>query len=102
MSNRVGYGLELAGAVGTGVARSVAGTARRTARSVREIALEAASQLPRLVRLDQIQPHTRDLARAAWSTTAPGARRMRSSSCSAIARTPPPTSTGASTTSCAA
>jgi putative long chain acyl-CoA synthase len=59
MSNRVGYGLELAGAVGTGVARSLAGTARRTGRSVREIALEAASQLPRLVRLDQIQPHTR-------------------------------------------
>ena len=31
--NRVGYGLELAGAVGAGMARSVFGTARRTART---------------------------------------------------------------------
>jgi putative long chain acyl-CoA synthase len=57
--NRVGYGIELAGAVGTGMARSVAGTARRTAHGVRELAREAASQLPRLARLDQIQPGTR-------------------------------------------
>jgi putative long chain acyl-CoA synthase len=57
--SRVGYGLELAGGVGTGVARSLLGTARRTAASVREITREAAEQLPRLARLDQIQPGTR-------------------------------------------
>jgi putative long chain acyl-CoA synthase len=57
--NRVGYGLELAGGVSTGIARSALGTARRAARSVREITREAADQLPRLVRLEQIQPGTR-------------------------------------------
>ena len=35
------------------------GTARRTARSVRELGREAAGQLPRLARLEQIQPGTR-------------------------------------------
>src|SRR5207248_3458098 len=45
--------------VATGIARSAAGTAARTARSVRELAREAASQLPRLARLEQIQPSTR-------------------------------------------
>jgi putative long chain acyl-CoA synthase len=57
--NRVGYGLELAGAVGAGITRSMLGTARRTARSMRELGREAASQLPRLARLEQIQPGTR-------------------------------------------
>jgi putative long chain acyl-CoA synthase len=57
--NRVNYGVELAGAVSSGVARSMAGTARRTARSVRELTREAAAALPRLVRLEQIQPSTR-------------------------------------------
>jgi putative long chain acyl-CoA synthase len=57
--NRVGYGLELAGAVSTGVARSLVGTARRTARGMRELSREAAGQLPRLARLDQVQPGTR-------------------------------------------
>jgi putative long chain acyl-CoA synthase len=57
--NRVGYGLELAGGVSTGIARSVLGTTRRTVRSVRELTREAADQLPRLARLDQIQPGTR-------------------------------------------
>ena len=57
--NRVGYGLELTGGVATGIARSALGTAARTARSVRELAREAASQLPRLARLEQIQPSTR-------------------------------------------
>ncbi|MDQ6605672.1 MAG: AMP-binding protein [Actinomycetota bacterium] len=57
--NRVGYGLELAGGVGAGIARAVLGTAGRTARSVREITREAADQLPRLARLDQIQPGTK-------------------------------------------
>src|SRR5436853_3686669 len=53
------YGLELAGAVGTGMARSIVGTADRTVRGVRELAREAAGQLPRLARLEQIQPSTR-------------------------------------------
>ncbi len=57
--NRVGYGLELATGVGTGMARSVLGTATRTVRSVRELTREAAGQLPRLARLEQIQPSTR-------------------------------------------
>jgi putative long chain acyl-CoA synthase len=59
VTGRVGYGLELAGGVGTGIARSLLGSARRTARSMREIAREAASELPRLARLEQIQPSTR-------------------------------------------
>jgi putative long chain acyl-CoA synthase len=59
VSNRLGYGLELAAGIGSGVARSVLGTARRTVRTARELALETASQLPRLVRLEQIQPGTR-------------------------------------------
>jgi putative long chain acyl-CoA synthase len=57
--NRVGYGFELATGVGNGIVRSALGTARRTARSVREIAGEAVGQLPRLARLEQIQPRTR-------------------------------------------
>jgi putative long chain acyl-CoA synthase len=59
VSNRVGYSLELAGGLGSGIARSVWGTAGRTLRSVREISREAVSQLPRLARLEQIQPGTR-------------------------------------------
>jgi putative long chain acyl-CoA synthase len=59
VGNRVGYGAELAGAVGTGIARSAVFTAQRTARSVRELGREAAGQLPRLARLDQVQPGTR-------------------------------------------
>ncbi|MGA9858072.1 MAG: AMP-binding protein [Solirubrobacteraceae bacterium] len=57
--NRVGYGVELAGAVSTGIARSMVGTARRTSRSMRELTREAAGALPRLARLEQIQPGTR-------------------------------------------
>jgi putative long chain acyl-CoA synthase len=57
--NHLGYGLELAGAVGTGMARSVLGATKRTARSARELSREAAGQLPRLARLEQIQPSTR-------------------------------------------
>lgn len=57
--NRIGYSVELAGAVGSGIPRSVLGAAERTARSVRELTREAAGALPRLVRLDQIQPGTR-------------------------------------------
>ncbi len=59
VSNRVGYGLELAGGVGTGIARSVTRTARRTVTGVREIAREAAGAIPRMIRLEQIQPGTR-------------------------------------------
>jgi putative long chain acyl-CoA synthase len=57
--NRVGYGLELAGAVGGGMARSVVGTARRTTRGMRELSREAAGVLPSLARLEQVQPGTR-------------------------------------------
>ncbi len=57
--NRVGYGMELAGAVSEGMARSVVGTARRTARGMRELTREAAGALPRLARLEQVQPGTR-------------------------------------------
>jgi putative long chain acyl-CoA synthase len=59
LPNRVGYGVELAGAVSGGIARSMLGTARRTARGVRELSREAAGALPRLARLEQIQPSTR-------------------------------------------
>jgi putative long chain acyl-CoA synthase len=59
VASRLGYGLELAGEVGTGVARSLVGTTARTLRGVRELTREAAGQLPRLVRLEQIQPSTR-------------------------------------------
>jgi putative long chain acyl-CoA synthase len=59
VGSRVGYGLELTGAVSAGIARSAVVTARRTARSVRELGREAAGQLPRLARLEQVQPGTR-------------------------------------------
>ena len=57
--NRVGYGVELAAGVGAGIARSAVGTAGRAVRSMRELSREAAGQLPRLARLEQIQPNTR-------------------------------------------
>jgi putative long chain acyl-CoA synthase len=57
--NRVGYGVELAAGVGAGMARSAVGTAERAVRGARELSREAAAQLPRLVRLEQIQPSTR-------------------------------------------
>lgn len=57
--NRVGYTAELAGAVGEGMARSLVGAARRTARGMRELSREAAGALPRLARLEQVQPGTR-------------------------------------------
>jgi putative long chain acyl-CoA synthase len=57
--NRVGYGIELTAGVGAGVARTALGTAGRAARGVRELTREAAAQLPRLARLEQIQPSTR-------------------------------------------
>jgi putative long chain acyl-CoA synthase len=57
--NRVGYGVELAAGVGSGMARSAVGTAERAVRGVRELSREAAAQLPRLARMEQIQPSTR-------------------------------------------
>jgi putative long chain acyl-CoA synthase len=57
--NRVEYPLELAAAVGTGIAHSVFGTVRRTAKGVEVLTREAAGALPRLARLEQIQPSTR-------------------------------------------
>ncbi|MGO9902448.1 MAG: AMP-binding protein [Solirubrobacteraceae bacterium] len=59
VGKRLGYGLELAGGVSAGIARSAARTARRKVGSVREIGREAAGQLPRLMRLEQVQPGTR-------------------------------------------
>jgi putative long chain acyl-CoA synthase len=56
---RVGYGLELAAGVGVGMARSVVGTATRAVRGVRGVTRDAAGQLPRLVRLEQMQSNTR-------------------------------------------
>jgi putative long chain acyl-CoA synthase len=57
--NRVGYGLELAGAVGNGMVRSVIGATQRGTRGMRELTREAAGALPRLARLEQVQPGTR-------------------------------------------
>jgi putative long chain acyl-CoA synthase len=59
IQNRVGYGLELAEAVGNGIARTTLGGVRRTTRSMRELVREAAGALPQLARLEQIQPSTR-------------------------------------------
>ncbi len=57
--SRVGYGVELAAGVGAGIARDALGAAGRAARGARELGREAAAQLPRLARLEQIQPRTR-------------------------------------------
>ncbi len=57
--NQIGDGLELAAGVGASVAKSTVGAARRTVRSARELARETVSELPRLMRLEQIQPRTR-------------------------------------------
>jgi putative long chain acyl-CoA synthase len=57
--SQVGYGVELAAGVGAGIARSVVGTARRASRTAFALTREAAGQLPRLARLDQIHPGSR-------------------------------------------
>ena len=57
--NRATYGLQLATGVGVGVAHSLTRSGERAFRGVRELAREAAGQLPRLARLEQIQPGTR-------------------------------------------
>ncbi len=56
---RAGYGLGLAAGVGSNIARSVVTGLSRTARTVRELGEEAFTQLPRLIRLDQVRPRTR-------------------------------------------
>jgi putative long chain acyl-CoA synthase len=57
--NPVAHGIELAGEVGTELVRSIAVTASRTARNVTELSREAASQLPRIIRSEQLGPRTR-------------------------------------------
>ena len=57
--SRIGDGVELALGASGGMARVLLGTAGRAARTVRGLGREAASQLPRLARLEQIQPGTR-------------------------------------------
>ena len=56
---RAAYGVELTAGVGAGIARSVVGTARRATRTAFELTREAAGQLPRLARMDQIHPGSR-------------------------------------------
>lgn len=59
VGTRVGVGLELAAGVGLGVARSVLGTATRAARMTKLLTDEASRQIPRLARLERVQPQTR-------------------------------------------
>lgn len=56
---RVGYGIELAAGVGAGLVRGAVTGAARTVSTVRELGVEAAEQLPRLSRLEQVRPRTR-------------------------------------------
>jgi putative long chain acyl-CoA synthase len=55
----VAASVELAATTGVGVARSVVRSARRSGRNMAGLAQEAAAQLPRIFRLEQIQPSTR-------------------------------------------
>src|SRR5579862_120411 len=59
LRSRAAYGAQLATGVGVGIARSMLGTARQATRTALELSREAANQLPRLARLDQIHPGTR-------------------------------------------
>ncbi|TDB91052.1 AMP-binding protein [Actinomadura sp. 7K534] len=54
-----GYGLQLAMGVGAGAARSAFRTAARAVHGTRELTGQAAQNLPRLARLERIQPDTR-------------------------------------------
>jgi putative long chain acyl-CoA synthase len=56
---RAGYGLGLAAGVGSNLARSILGGLSRTTGTVRTLGEEALTQLPRLIRLDQVRPRTR-------------------------------------------
>ncbi len=51
--------LELTAVAGMGAARSAVGVASGTATAMKALGDEAATQLPRLARLDQVRPHTR-------------------------------------------
>jgi putative long chain acyl-CoA synthase len=57
--NRLVYSLELGLGLGTDIVRGLAKGTGRSASTVRELGREAVGQLPRLVRLDRIQPGTR-------------------------------------------
>jgi len=57
--NPLAHGIELAGEVGSEAVRSLAAVASRTVRNVTELSLEAASQLPRIIRSEQLGPRTR-------------------------------------------
>lgn len=59
VGTRLGVGLELAAGVGSGLARSLAGAATRTAGGIRVLAEEVTGQLPRLARLGRLEPQTR-------------------------------------------
>jgi putative long chain acyl-CoA synthase len=56
---RAGYGLGLAAGVGGNIARSLVGGVIRAVGSMRALGEEAVTQLPRLIRLDQVRPRTR-------------------------------------------
>lgn len=57
--NTVGYGIELASGLGSDLVRSVFRQSTKAVRNVRDLTSEAASELPRLARLGQLQPTTR-------------------------------------------
>jgi putative long chain acyl-CoA synthase len=59
VATRVGVGVELATGVAKGVARSILGTVSGAAGTARFLTEEAARQLPRLTRLERVQPRTR-------------------------------------------
>jgi putative long chain acyl-CoA synthase len=59
VGTRVGVGLELAAGVGLGVARSVISTATRAVGMAKLVTDEASRQIPRLARLERVQPQTR-------------------------------------------
>ncbi|MEO5875906.1 MAG: AMP-binding protein [Streptosporangiaceae bacterium] len=58
-SGRAGYGLELAVQVGAGAVRSVTDTVWGTAQAALHLGEAAVAQLPRLARLERIEPDTR-------------------------------------------
>ncbi len=59
VGTRVGVGLELVAGVGIGAARQVLAAGARAASLARLVTQEATRQLPRLTRLDRVQPATR-------------------------------------------
>lgn len=59
VGTRVGHGVELVTGVGIGVARSALQTASRATAMTRLVTQEATRQLPRLSRLERVQPSTR-------------------------------------------